>query len=77
MSVPEPRIRVWWSKKERDLMVTCDPGTETSAGRVILNVFSEDVLIELDRRGYDTTTIRFQIRKKLPNVLDRIAKEIG
>lgn len=77
MSVPEPRIRVWWSKKEQDLMVTWDPGTEKSAGRVILNIFSEDVLTELDRRGYDTTTIRFQIRKKPPNVLDRIAKEIG
>jgi len=69
----EPRIRVWWSKKERDLMVTWEPGTAKSDAKVFLRLFTEDVMKELDWRGYDTTTLRFQIRKKPPAVLDRLA----
>lgn len=73
----EPRIRIYWSKKENDLMVNWDPGTSKTAAKYLLHVLCPSVLAELDRRGYDTTTIRFQIRKKPDNVLDQMAKAVS
>ena len=76
MSSLEPRIRIYWSKKEEDLLAHCDEGTSKATARFLFSVIPSDVLKELDRRGYDVTTFRFQIRKKPPNVLDRIAREL-
>lgn len=73
----EPRIRIYWSKREEDLMVNWDPGTSKQTAKYLLYLFGPSVLAELDRRGYDTTTIRFQIRKKPDNVLDQMAKAIS
>jgi hypothetical protein len=60
----QPRIRLYWSKKERDLMVNWDAGTSRATARYLMGVISEEVLEELERRGFDKETIRFQIRKK-------------
>lgn len=71
----EPRIRVYWGKKENDLMVAWDEGASRQTSKYLISqVFPKEVLQELDRRGYDTTTIRFQIRKKPPSVLDQLAR---
>lgn len=72
----EPRIRMYWSKKEKDLMVNWEPGTCRATARYLMHVITLEVMEELDRRGFDTTTIRFQIRRKPINVLDRIVREI-
>ena len=58
------RVRVWWSKRERDLMVNWDREVARTNPRWIIGLFSQDVLDELDRRGYDITTLKFSIKKK-------------
>jgi len=73
----EPRIRIYWGKKEEDLMSYCDEGASKATARFLFSVITPGVLSELDERGYDTTTLRFQIRKKSPNALDRIVRELG
>jgi hypothetical protein len=61
----EPRIRLFWSKKQKDLMVAWDPNTSRATARYLMtDVLTQDVLDELDKRGFDVTTLRFQIRKK-------------
>ena len=62
--MPEPRVRLYWSKREDSLMVNWDPGTSSATARYLMGVLSKDVLKELDERGLDVSTLRFQIRKK-------------
>lgn len=64
MTMSEPRIRLYWGKRENDLMVAWDPNSCRATARYLMGVISQDVLKELDKRGFDVTTIRFQIRKK-------------
>lgn len=64
MSLP-PRIRLYWSKKENDLMVNWDTGASSATARYLMGVLSKGVLKELESRGFDISTIRFQIRKKV------------
>ena len=66
MSKLEPRIRLYWSKKENDLMCNWEEGTSKSDAKILLRALNPDdgLLAELNRRGYDLETIRFQIRKK-------------
>jgi hypothetical protein len=71
----EPRVRAYYSKVEGQLMIAWDPGADKALSRYLFHTaFNEEVLEELDRRGYDVTTIRFQIRKKPPGVLDQLAR---
>lgn len=70
----EPRIRLYWSKKEDSLMANWDDGCSSATSRFLFNVLHTKVLAELDQRGYDLTTLRFQIRKKTPGVLDQLAR---
>ena len=72
--MPEPRIRLYWSKRENDLMANWDPGTSGATARYLMGVLSADVLKELDKRGYDTKTLRFQIRRKPKPILDVLAE---
>ena len=52
-----------------------EEGTSKSTLRYLFHTaFSEGVLKELDKRGYDVSTLRFQIRKKPPGVLDQLAE---
>jgi len=57
-------VKVYWSKRERDLMVDWDREATGANPRHIIELFPQDVLDELDRRGYDITTLRFSIKKK-------------
>jgi hypothetical protein len=59
-----PRIRLYWSKRENDLMADWDSETSNANANFLLTVFNKETLESLDRRGYDLTTLRFQIRKK-------------
>ena len=65
---------MYWGKSEEGLLVAWDEGASKPTARFLFMVFSPDVLAELDSRGYDTTTIRFQIREKPPGVLDQLAR---
>lgn len=62
--MPEPGVRVKWSKRERDLVVSWDAESSGANPRYIVGLFTREVMEELDRRGYDTTTLKFSIRKK-------------
>ena len=55
------------------MKVAWDAGTCRATARYLLSiVLNEEVCAELDRRGFDLTTLRFQIRKKKP-ILDQLA----
>lgn len=71
----QPRIRLWWNKKEKDLRGYCDPGTSKSAAHYLMSyALTKEVLDELDARGYDLSTLRFQIRRKPQPILDTLAE---
>ena len=62
-------LRVRWSKRERDLMFAWDK--HPPDGHLLYGAFcraavdGERSLVEdLEARGYDLTTLRFQIRRK-------------
>lgn len=62
-------LRVRWSKRERDLMFAYEQ--HPSDGHLMYGAFcvtpvcdGKSLADELDARGYDLTTLRFQIRKK-------------
>lgn len=57
-------VRVYWSKREKDFVCAWDREFGSGNPRYILHLFPKDVIAELDRRGYDTETLRFSIKKK-------------
>lgn len=62
------KLHAYWSKRERDLMLYHPMGFQTVCdARYIADVLSNEVLKELDKRGYDTTTIKFSIEPKKGN----------
>lgn len=68
---PKTTLRMQWSKRQKDL-VTDFPGSKLDA-RLLHNAFNygfpalggESLLKELERLGYDITTLRFSIKKKV------------
>jgi hypothetical protein len=68
------KLHVYWSKRESDTMFYSPLGfCTTPDARYMSGVLSREVLEELDKRGYDTTTIKFSIQPKAGNV--RFASE--
>lgn len=79
---PRKRLRVRWSKKEKDLYYLWDADMQGKANCALLNTYFEHVTFdihnvhgevikkgktlrqELEERGFDLTTLRFQIDKK-------------
>jgi hypothetical protein len=67
---PKTTLRMRWSKSQRDL-VTDFPANKLDA-RLLHNAFNygapvgcdHSLLKELERLGYDLTTLRFSIKKK-------------
>lgn len=59
-------VRVRWSKRERDLVVDWDAERGGANPRYIVGIFTQDILDELQRRGYDIETLRFSIKKQSP-----------
>lgn len=62
-------LRVRWSRRERDLMFAYEQ--HPPDGHLMYGAFcvtpvhgGRSLADELDARGYDLTTLRFQIRKK-------------
>jgi hypothetical protein len=54
-------LRATWCKRERDVRLhyprLCD-------GHWLSGIFNDEFIAELERRGYDPTTIRFQVKSK-------------
>lgn len=65
-----PALRVRWSKRERDLLFLWDkypPDGHLLYGAFCVGTDGERSFAkELEARGYDLTTLRFQIRRKDP-----------
>lgn len=63
-----PDIAFRWSKRENDIQVKWAAGCRATArylmGRIFGVGYSDDLLKELDQRGYDVTTLRFSINRK-------------
>lgn len=54
-------LRVWWSKREGDVMYDYDRHAPDGH---LMHHHMGPLLEELDRRGFDLTTVRFTIRRK-------------
>ena len=72
MKDKQPRIRLRWSKKEQDVVVCWDAqeNGQPNAGMVMTHFTWTPTLHELpfvkelERRGYDLTTLKFSIERK-------------
>lgn len=62
------KLRAYWSKKERDVMLHWPAGTHTKCdGSYLSGVFDKAFQKEMERRGYDLTTLKFSIEPKAGN----------
>ncbi len=57
----KPALRVWWSKREKDVMYEHDRHAPDGH---LMHHHMTPLLEELDRRGFDLSTVRFTIRRK-------------
>lgn len=56
------KLRADWSKRERDVMLHFPVGESTrSDGHYLSGIFSKEFTEELTRRGYDISTMKFEI----------------
>lgn len=61
----DKKLRVSWDKRERTLMFHYPAGSQTKCdGGYLSGIITEEVAKELNRRGYDKTTIKFSIEPK-------------
>ena len=60
------KLRVNWGKRERDLMFHFPLGFYTKSDAHYLHgVFTAEFIKEMDERGYDITTLKFEISPKV------------
>lgn len=57
-------IRVQWSTDHEDLTVQFDRERSKANPRYVLDLFPKEVTDELEKRGYDPKTLKFEILKK-------------
>ena len=70
----QDKLRAYWSKRERDLMLFHPLGMQTVCDAHYLSgVFDKEFLEELRRRGYDPRTLKFSIEPLAGN--DRFASQ--
>lgn len=56
------KLRVYWWKKERDVAFHWPGGIQTKCDAHYLSgIFTKEFQEEMERRGYDITTLRFEI----------------
>jgi hypothetical protein len=62
------KLRAYWDKKERDLAFHWPGGVSTKCdAHYLCSIFTEEFWKELDARGYDVTTLKFEICPKNGN----------
>ena len=59
-----------WSKKDNDIIVNypLGIGTNTDMCYFFNNILDRNKCLELEKRGYDLSTLKFEISPKLPNI---------
>lgn len=65
----EDKLRVYWNKKEKDLEFWYPYGINSKQDGAYLcfEVFNKKFIEEIEKRGYDITSLKFEICPKLPN----------
>lgn len=63
------KLTAYWDKKENCIGAYHPPGfmTQTDAHYLFDKVFTKEFVKEMTDRGYDVTTMKFEISPKLPN----------
>lgn len=62
------KLRATWSKRERDVMLHFPLGSSTqSDGHWLSGILNTKFTDELERRGYDVTTLKFSIEPQQGN----------
>lgn len=63
------KLTVYWDKKENCIGAYHPLGfmTQTDAHYLFDKVFTKEFVKEMTDRGYDVTTLKFEISPKLPN----------
>lgn len=65
MSEQVYKLSAKWSKREKDIVVSWPDGKSTkSDARLLAGIIDDHMLSELDRRGYDIRTLKFEITAK-------------
>ena len=71
---PEEKLTLKWSRREKDLIchypnprdgAACFDAFTSERFRPISKVWSDSFVKELEKRGYDITTLKFSIKKKI------------
>lgn len=67
--VKEDKLRVYWNNRENDLEGWYPLGIQTRCdlGYLFFEIFNKEFRDEIERRGYDISTMKFEICPKLPN----------
>lgn len=60
----ENKLRVKYSKRERDIVCEYPKGilTKCDSNYIFSEVFNDEFIEEIKRRGYDITTLKFEIK---------------
>lgn len=62
------KLRATWSKREKDVMLHFPMGAQTkSDGHYLAGVFNKEFIDEMERRGYDISTMKFEISPQAGN----------
>jgi hypothetical protein len=65
----QDKLRVWWSKKQKDYLINCPVGYGTkSDGHWLSIIFNKEFEEELRKRGYDPTTLKFSVEPMAGNM---------
>jgi hypothetical protein len=58
----QDKLRAYWSNKENDIEFHWPGGVSTKAdGHYLYSVLTDEVVKELQRRGYDPRSLKFEI----------------
>lgn len=69
------KLRVRWGRRAKDLMFywPTAAGAKSDAHYLHARVFTEEFMQEMKKRGYDLTTLRFEIAPQIGN--DKFASQ--
>lgn len=64
MRKTKSKLSAKWSKRDNDVLYCWPAGSQTKADAGFLSVLLRELLDGLEERGYDRTTVKFEIAAK-------------